>query len=270
MRDHTVEELVSRRDFLGLTSLLTLKALVPGRSITAVSAGEEREFRITIVPKGGTFSDRRRLADLLDELTKGLVTERCRLRAECRLLPSGGAHLRVFEIESRQALGGDLSVNIITDPDGAHRLYAEALRLAVRLAPDEPYLVRALADYYLGFHRFDEGIACFEALMEEHPMCALLPFQLGILCDRSHRKLPAQAAFQKAHTLDPDDPITLYNLGVVWADLGQPKVAERYFREALARDPNLKPARARLDQLRKRVVTRKSNREHGGPLRTPS
>lgn len=254
MHTPIVEEIVSRRSFLGLTSLLSLKALAPGCRVAGPSSGAtgHAPFKIVVVPETGMWSDPQPLVTLLDDLTKGLVTERCEFRVECRLFQSGGAVLRVVQVESGRQLDREMTDDLSPDSAGAHALYAEALRLAVRLAPDEPYLIRALAEYYLSFRRFDEGIACFEGLMEEHPECPLLPFQAGILSDRGRHKFEAWRAFQRAAVLDPNDPVTLYNLGVISSDLGRPQDAERCFQAALLRDPDLKPARVRLSWLRKK------------------
>lgn len=240
---------VTRRAFLGMTSVMTLQSLAPGQSV--LSRPERREFRIRVC-LDGTGENSSRLAEVFGELTKGLILETHDLSAEYRIAGRGSIALEVSDATMRQTLKTSVIWNFSKGLEDVHGLYAEAVRLAVQLAPDEPYLIRALGDYVLAFHRHAVGIAWFKQLVERNPERPQLLFQLGVLYERAGRKREAYAAFRDVHRLDPHDTVALYNLGVISADLGHLNQAERWFLESLAVNASMTPARTRLDLLRQR------------------
>ena len=81
-----------------------------------------------------------------------------------------------------------------------------------------------------------------------------LLFQLAVLYERRGNKKEAYTTFRSVHRIDPEDPVAVYNMGVLAAEFGHRHEAENWFLETLARDPNMDEARARLDLLRKRNV----------------
>jgi tetratricopeptide (TPR) repeat protein len=232
-----------------MTSMLTLHSLAPGHAVLATSV--RREFRIH-AHLDGIGEGSSRLAEVFGELTRGLVLEHRSLSAEYRITGRKSMTLRVLDEETNEACTKSVRRDFTKGIEDIHHLYAEAVRLGVQMAPDEPYLVRALSDHFLAFRKYSSGIACFKQLIEMTPDHALLLFQLGILYDRSGRKREAYAAFRTVHRLNPQDAITMYNLGVIAADLGHLHEAESWFLEALARNPEMGPACTRLNLIRQR------------------
>lgn len=241
---------VSRRHFLGLASIVTLKSFASGSRVFA--SNPLRIFEIKVLSDAGRRTEAYHLSDVFGDLTRGLVLQHHHLQAEYSLPFDGGIALKVMDTTSGQILETQIQKPHGSGTDDAHYLYAQALRLAIQLAPDEVYLVRGLCDYYTAFRKYDEGIACFEALIDLHPQQAQLSFQLGILSDRAGQKQKAYDAFRQANRLDTNDPVSMYNIGVVSTDLGRVNEAEHWFLETLSRDPGMKAARARLDRLRRR------------------
>lgn len=241
---------VSRRLFLGMTSLMTLKSLATGRR--ALASPLRREFTIRLHTEDSGITGSVHLDDVFDELTRGLILEQRHLSAEYRDVGHEQLMLTVRDDETQDQLTDTVKRTFRNGAEDIHRLYAEALRAGIRMAPDEPYLVRALGDHYLAFQQYSAGIACFKELLEAHTDRPQLLFQLAMLYDRGGFKKEAYTTFRAVHRLDPDDPVAIYNIGVLATEFGHRHEAENWFLEALARDPDMEEARARLDLLRKR------------------
>lgn len=243
----TSDNSLSRRTFLGLTSVLTLQTITPAQSFASATASQEFRIQVQLDDDEDNPS---RLAEEFCELTKGIRVERHQLFAAYRFSGRENLTLEVRNEVSGKTLTKRVARDFSKGIQEIHRLYAEALRLAVQLAPGEPYLVRALADHYSAFRRYNSGIACFKKLSASQPDQPELQFQLGMFYDRSGRKTDAYAAFRQALHLNLRDAALFYNLGLVSSDLGHKNEAERWFLDALALDPEMKPARVRLGLLR--------------------
>ena len=148
---NTLLNSVSRRHFLGLTSIMTVKSMAPGRRVFAREA--PRAFKIHVTPDAGNRSAAHQLSGLFKDLTRGLILEHRHLQVEYILSSDTGMRMRVEDTVSGQTMETPVRRDLSFKTEEAHRLYAEALRLAVHLAPEEAYLVRALGDYYLSFRR---------------------------------------------------------------------------------------------------------------------
>ena len=243
---------LSRRLFLGMTSLMTLKSLATGQRTLASPL--RREFTIRLDIEDGRATGAVHLDKVFDELTQGIILEQRHLTAEYQPEDHGQLRLQVRDDETNVHLNVSVKCNFRNGAEDIHRLYAEALRLGVQMAPEEPYLVRALGDHYLGFKQYTAGISCFKELLEAHPDQPQLLFQLAVLYERRGNKKEAYTTFRSVHRIDPEDPVAVYNMGVLAAEFGHRHEAENWFLETLARDPNMDEARARLDLLRKRNV----------------
>ena len=243
---------VSRRLFLGMTSLMTLKSLATGQRTLASPL--RREFIIRLQTKDDSKTGSVHLNEVFDELTKGIVLEQRHLCAVYRSENREQLALEVRDEETGELLSVSVTCNFRNGAEDIHWLYAEALRVGVQMAPEEPYLVRALGDHYMGFRQYSAGISCFKELLEIHADRQQLLFQLAMLYDRGSHKKEAYATFRTVHRLDPGDPVAMYNLGVLAAEFGYRHEAENWFLETLARDPEMEAARTRLDLLRKRAA----------------
>ena len=241
---------VSRRRFLGLTSLMTLTTLSPGRQALAGSA--TRPFKIQVTSESGNGAAASQLLDLLNGLTRGILLERRYPEATYRLVSDRTLWIHVHEPESRNTLERLIAPDLSFGREEVHHLYAEALRSAVTLAPEEPYLVRALGDYYLSFRRYKEGIADFREIITDRPNQPLLLFQLGMIYDRSDNKQAAYDTFRLVHQQDRDNAVTLYNLGTIAADLGHYDHAKEWFSGALKQAPQMHDAKVQLKLLQRR------------------
>lgn len=79
----------------------------------------------------------------------------------------------------------------------------------------------------------------------------------GILLARKNRNLEAATAFKTASELSPTDPRPLYELGLLWDNLGYLDDAARWYDEALQRDPHHQNSLRRsilVDELRHRLT----------------
>jgi tetratricopeptide (TPR) repeat protein len=241
---------VSRRIFLGMTSLMTLKSLATGQRTLASPL--RREFTICFHTKDGSATGSVHLDEVFDDLTKGIVLEQRRLSAVYHSEGHEQLMLQVRDEETGDLLGASVKCNFRNGVEDVHLLYAEALRVGVQMAPEEPYLVRALGDHYMAFQQYTAGISCFKELLETRSNQPQLLFQLGMLYERGGHKKEAYTTFRTVHHLDPGDPVAIYNLGVLATEFGHRHEAENWFLETLARDPDMEEARTRLDLLRKR------------------
>lgn len=73
-----------------------------------------------------------------------------------------------------------------------------------------------------------------KTLLAEQPDSAYLNFALGNQFARQQRWADAQQAYFKAYTAEPGNPGYIFNLAVSLDQLRQPKLAARYYHEALA------------------------------------
>ncbi|TMG94359.1 MAG: tetratricopeptide repeat protein, partial [Betaproteobacteria bacterium] len=89
-----------------------------------------------------------------------------------------------------------------------------------------------------------------KSLIASQPEAALLHFSLGNQYARQSRWAEAQAAYFKAHSVDPENADYAFNLAVSLDQLHQGKLALEFYQRALAltdkRAPSFNPAHARL------------------------
>jgi len=89
-----------------------------------------------------------------------------------------------------------------------------------------------------------------KSLIANQPEAALLHFSLGNQYAQQSRWAEAQAAYFKAHSVDPENADYAFNLAVSLDQLHQGKLALEFYQRALAltdkRAPSFNPAHARL------------------------
>lgn len=133
-----------------------------------------------------------------------------------------GAGFVVAANAGSRAPGDTITGNVPTTP-------AELLQEAARLAQAGEF-VEALETYDQVLESNPENV---EALSEK----GLLLLSLSQAADRPVLRTEARATLDEALAIDPDNPRTLFYLGL-WHDLeGDDEAAELRFQEALAKDP---------------------------------
>lgn len=241
---------VTRRRFLGLSSFMTVTSLSNGGRVLASTA--TRPFKVTVRSGNHDTAAAVQLSELFAPLTKGVLLTHTDLSVEYIIEKDGNLALSVRDRDSDRTLEKRVSRDLTFGTDELHYLYSEALRLCVRIAPDEPYIVRALADYYISFRRFKEGIAEFRDITSDLPDRPLPHFQLGVIYDRANDKEAAYSAFEQANHRAPGDTITMYNLGVTASESGDSAQAEHWFKAVLRLDSRMEKAKRQLELLARR------------------
>lgn len=136
-------------------------------------------------------------------------------------------------------------------------LYAErgdfhqALRAALALIQQYPYLAEpyaAAADLLVRQRRYDEALAYFEAANERQESAGV-HYMIGTLRLAKGEAASALEHLERARTLTPDDPRTLFQLARAYAAERRTPEARRTLERVLALDPQFAPARALLDRL---------------------
>jgi tetratricopeptide (TPR) repeat protein len=121
-----------------------------------------------------------------------------------------------------------------------------AMRELARLTkdyPDSPVPQIQLGNMLRSEHRFPEAVAAYDraiALMP-HPVRTDWPvfYDRGIALERSHQWKKAEADFNRALDLEPDQPYVLNYLGYAWADAGHNlDRARQMIQKAAERRPN--------------------------------
>ncbi|MBT5875095.1 MAG: hypothetical protein HOH43_16875, partial [Candidatus Latescibacteria bacterium] len=211
-----------------------------------------RSFKVTVRSGDQDTATADQLSELFAPLTKGLLLTHTNLFVEYLIEKDGNLALTVRDRDSDQTLERKVPRDLTFGTDELHYLYSEALRLSVRIAPEEPYLVRALADYYISFRRFKEGIAEFRDITSDLPDKPLPHFQLGVIYDRANDLEAAYLAFEQANIRAPGETITMYNLGVTASESGRSAKAEHWFKAVLQKDSGMEKAKRQLELLSRR------------------
>ncbi len=105
-------------------------------------------------------------------------------------------------------------------------------------SPDDGMLAGAVANYLHGAKRFEEAEGFLENAIDRIPEDEQLLFQLGAVLERQGEVGPAEAAFSKVLTLNPESAGALNYLGYMLADRGN-RLEESlgYIQQAVALDP---------------------------------
>jgi tetratricopeptide (TPR) repeat protein len=105
--------------------------------------------------------------------------------------------------------------------------------------PDDPLALVALADALSQASRHDDAVAAIESGEARFGGELAYWFQRGAVLERAGRHAPAEQAFRKALSIDPQHAPTLNYLGYMFAEQGERlDEAVRLVRQALAIDPD--------------------------------
>lgn len=88
-----------------------------------------------------------------------------------------------------------------------------------------------------------------EAMLREGVDEAMAHYRAGVGFMRQGRHADAQDRFMRVLAVVPEDPMTLFNLGIVLERQGRISLAEQSLQRAIAADPALQPARLGLAEL---------------------
>ena len=125
----------------------------------------------------------------------------------------------------------------------------EALRFfthAVGIRPAEPEFRDHLGVALYQQGEADKAEAEFREVLRLDPSHPRAHNRLGVLA-LARKDLPrARGHFESALKVTPGDALILNNLGLVEAESGNPREAVRYFKQAVAADPEYAPARENL------------------------
>lgn len=110
----------------------------------------------------------------------------------------------------------------------------------------DPDVLRAQANAAAQAHRIPEAIVGFESLVRLRPEDADAWQRLGLLYMGDRQYARSLEALSRAAHLDPQDPFTQVNLGILALNMGRLEEANRALRAAIARQPDNARALAAL------------------------
>ncbi len=187
--------------------------------------------------------------------------------------------LCLLHLGQLQAAQQSLHTAIAAQPEDAHSHYLlgyargeakqhleaeKCLREALRLSPQEPVYLRALAELLVEIHkslgarpgsindmdggleRLPEALQLARKAVEHGPQRAANHITLGFVSSASGDRIAARACYQQALSIEPNNALAWNNLGCVDLAQGRPMQARERFREALRLNPEGTVARDNL------------------------
>lgn len=133
-----------------------------------------------------------------------------------------------------------------------------AFRDAAHKAPNWSYPLHNLALSYVESGNYEGAIRSYQSAMKITPLYSYLPYNLGLVYQRLNRRKDAEIAYKRAATLAPDSGEPLNALGSLKASSGKMAEAEKYYRDALKKNPKMVPARHNLALLLSSIKGRES------------
>ncbi len=88
----------------------------------------------------------------------------------------------------------------------------------------------------------DQAIKLYREAVEVYPESPFAWNNLGRLFMQRQENMEAATAFEQAARLSTADPVPVHNLGTLYESMGWENDAQRYYTEALQRDPNYVPS----------------------------
>jgi tetratricopeptide (TPR) repeat protein len=116
------------------------------------------------------------------------------------------------------------AAEVLDQLDRTDEAVAELRKMAAE-RPDSPQALIELGDVLRGRNRFPEAVTAYDGAMERlgpvEPRHWSLFYSRGIALERSGQWPRAEADFQRALELQPDQPLVLNYLGYSWVEKGQ-------------------------------------------------
>ncbi len=135
-----------------------------------------------------------------------------------------------------------------------------AFRDAARRAPNWTYPLLGLALAYQQAGDNTNAVRSFQLAMKIGPQYGFLPYDLGLLYQKMNRRSDAETSYRRAMALMPsgaNSGMPLNALGALKASEGKTAEAEKFYRDAMAKDPAmLVEARHNLGVLLSTIKTR--------------
>lgn len=117
----------------------------------------------------------------------------------------------------------------------------EVVRAAVRTSPDRVDLQTALGNAQAAAEHFQDAIATYQALLArltDHKQQTGLLVRIGQAYRSAGDPQHSAEAFERSRHGQPDNPVTIRDLGRLYAEMGRNDVAKRYYERALKLDPS--------------------------------
>jgi tetratricopeptide (TPR) repeat protein len=114
-----------------------------------------------------------------------------------------------------------------------------AFRDAARRAPNWSYPLHNLALAYVEAGNYQEAIRSYRQAMRITPQYSYLPYNLGLVYQRLNLRRDAEIEYRQAMTLAPDSAEPLNALGSLKASEGKPAEAEKFYKDALQKNPSV-------------------------------
>lgn len=153
---------------------------------------------------------------------------------------------QVLQFDPRNA-DAVLGIARIDHAAGRMQQAEQGLQKAVQLKPREAAPLAELGQFYAAQKRWKEAIAALQMAASLAPDEPAYQHHLAAAVARSGDYAAAIPLFTKA----VGEPEAYYNVGCILYEQGRPDLAERYFHQALSKQPDLAPARKMLAQVRR-------------------
>ena len=148
--------------------------------------------------------------------------------------------------QSGDDLVASASANML---EGNHQKAEEAFRKALELPLtrfSKPQVLTLMGNNFVGRGMYDSAVVYHHKALELDPGYAEAWVNLGVAERRQKHNPEAEAAYQKAMALTPDDPVLLMNLGALLVDNGKPEEAKAHLTKAVSLDSSLVVAHVTL------------------------
>lgn len=90
--------------------------------------------------------------------------------------------------------------------------------------------------------KLDKAIEQYKLAVQTYSESPFAWNNLGRLYMQRQENMEAAQAFEQAARLSPSDPVPVHNMGALYESMGWENDAQRYYSEALQRDPNYVPS----------------------------
>lgn len=135
-----------------------------------------------------------------------------------------------------------------SDPDAIR--YFDA---GLSLAPEEPLLLHAKAQYLARNHQIEEAKKIYQQMMDLNPYAGEPYFDLGLLYLDQDSLLQATTHFDLSIKIDPMFGRAYFYRGLTWELRGDMESARRDYEQTLQISPGDKDATDALDRLKKNI-----------------
>ncbi len=147
---------------------------------------------------------------------------------------------------------------------GAQYIQArDCLLAAIRLQPQSAMLYRALGEIYLINREADKAVEHLGKAVELSPPEAEYRSRLALALLRQHKVSQSLEVAERALSDAPDDMKVLDTVGMIYILLGDLDKADRFFREAIRRDPTYNYFHQHQDWIKRELRDRQKQEAQG-------